>query len=336
MKLQSRVYKKIGGFALMLGALFFAAGTEMVRQNISPNHTLRVSVETIPYIQAHEHPEGDPDAPHAHWYSSPKAVLVPFDMWVTSIRAVVENASPGILHHILLYEAGAQNPICPNTFRKIRELFAASRNTVHDPVIFDEPYSIYLKEGTSLVVDAMEHTAFPPEGPGGIYTNVEIAVELDYIPAKYAKERTQKLEFYRLRLDDSPCSYPILHEAFVVPKGKGVFVKKPDTKNVFDGGWYRFEKPGNIIGFGANFWPWKGGKVVRAVLNGKEVASLTALKLSDAWAWSIPQHNISVRIEKGDIIEAYAEYENPYTDKDILDASGMLGFYFAPRDKVSE
>ncbi|TSC61456.1 MAG: hypothetical protein G01um101448_340 [Parcubacteria group bacterium Gr01-1014_48] len=327
MFLPPHAYRKILGFALMLAALLAmsAMGSGRIENK---QRTLRVEAKTIPYLQSHTHPEGDPDAPHSHWTSSETSAIVPMDMWITAIRTLVRNAPPDILHHVLLYELGAKNPICGNTFSQVREWYAASMNTMRDPVVFPEPYGIFFKKGTHLAIEAMEHTADEPRGPGGLYTNVEIAVLLDYIPAK-STTRTRPLDFYRLRLDDTPCAYPMRHEAFVVLAKSGSFIKKPNIENIHEGGRYVFNRSGTLIGFGANFWPWKGGKMMSAVINGKNITSLFAQKLKESWAWNIPQYNKEVQVQKGDVIEAYMEYENPYKDKEIKDASGMLGFYFA-------
>ena len=292
--------------------------------------TLRVATETIPTVQSHVHPVGDPDALHANWHGSRELTIVPEDMWVTSIRPIVVNAPLDILHHVLLYEAGPPNALCEKTFDTVREWYAASMNTARDPVVFDEPYGIFFKKGTPLVIEAMEHTPEIPYGPGGFYNNVTIAVELNYILARNNKTRSIPVQFYRLRLDDTPCAYPMRHEAFTVPKGARNFVKQPNTANVDDGGKYVFKESGEIIVFGANFWPWKGGTMMRALLNGKTVASLMAQKNANAWSWTIPQQKENIVVQKGDIITAVMEYSNPFIDKDIKDASGMLGFYFAP------
>ncbi len=327
MQLPTHVYRKIGGFAFMFGALLLVAGMKL--HSMENSHgVLRVTAKIIPYLQAHIHPEGDPDAPHAHWVGSDISTIIPMDMWVTAIRPVITNAPPDILHHVLLYELGAENTVCPNTFKSVREWYAASMNTMRAPVVFPEPYGIFFKKGTQLAIEAMEHTAEEPKGPGGIYTNVEIAVDLDYVSAENGG-RNRPLTFYRLRLDDTPCSYPMRHEAFVVPIGSIPFIKKPNPEAKYDGGRHVFEKSGTIIGMGANFWPWKGGKVMRAFVNGKEVASLSAVKREESWGWNIPQYMKEVHVEKGDVIEAQMEYQNPYADKVIKDASGMLGFYFS-------
>jgi len=321
--------KKRTGIIFCLGAVFLCVVWFVYAKDV-PIHVLKIETQEIPSIIAHKHPEGDPDFSHSTWHVS-GLVLVPEDIWVTSIQANVLNAPLGILHHVLLYEVGVRNPICPKTFRNVREWYAASMNTSREPVIFPAPHGVFFKKGTPLAIEAMEHTAEVPHGPGGAYRNVVIEMILEYVKASESTDRNRPLEFYRLRLDDSPCSYPMRHEAFTVPAGMESYVKTVKEDAHDDGGMYMFTKNGEIIAFGSNFWPWKGGEIMRARINGAVVSEIRAEKLEESWAWRIPQDaGTRIPVHARDVITAEMTYSNPYKTKDIKDASGMLGFYFSP------
>ena len=267
----------------------------------------------------------DPDGKESSWTYS-DTFVVPEDMKVARIDARVNGAPTDVLHHLSLVKNGTSSPICGargETHKSRQELYTVSRSNVREPIEFQAPYYLPLAAGDELVLEFMEHTRNRPYGPGGTHEDVSLSVELTAAAAD--RDRTVPLRFIRPRLDDTPCAFPIAHQAFRVPVQDEPYIRMPQA---VDSATYTFNEPGTILTRSANVWPQKGGQELRVVIDGEVVDRFSPRQLDDPWSFLIPQHDEPIRVAKGERLAIEAVYDNPY-ETPILDASGIFGFYFA-------
>jgi hypothetical protein len=251
---------------------------------------------------------------------------VPEDVVVRRIETRVIGAPPEILHHLALVRVGVPNAVCGKRGQShagIDELFVASRHSLTDVVDFPEPHGIALAEGDQLVLEFMEHTPLPPYGPGGTYERPQLEVTL--VPDTRGVHDVP-LEFVRLRLDDTPCAEPVGHQAFAVAAGTEVTRR---SRVEVPGESYTFAKDSIVLTRGANFWPLKGGQRATLYLNETVRDTFVAQQGGEPWRYHIPPSEEPLFVRAGDTVTYEVRYENPY-DREVPDASGMLGFYVAP------
>jgi hypothetical protein len=313
-----------------VGPLTRAALDNIARERVA------VNVYSLPIsdLDAHEHKAGEADPPHSKWFDSTAFVVAPSDMWITSFVPMFIGTNKELLHHMTLYKfgVGLERPVCPNEYKQSRELVSTSLNTASDIIGLPAGYGMRLGTRDPLFVEVMVHNPEPPLGPGLTVTDGRIGMR---VVGKMVKlnDGMRETEFFRLKIDDTPCQEPYRHEAFRVPSSTPEFIKRDDSGGTASSsGSYRFTRDGTIIGFGANFWPMKGGRSMRALINDKKIAEMNGehYDQSTPWAWRIPiLQNIQQRVNVGDTISAEALYVNP-TDHVVPDASGMLAFFFAP------
>jgi hypothetical protein len=72
----------------------------------------------------------------------------------------------------------------------------------------------------------------------------------------------------------------------------------------------------------------KGGQDVVGYINEESVWEFTPQAGTQDWLWNIPHQAKVVPFEAGDEISLSSQYVNPYPEP-VLDASGMLGVYYA-------
>ncbi len=174
----------------------------------------------------------------------------------------------------------------------------------------------------------MTHNPEPPRGPGGEYKNVSISMELNVEEA--AKNiKKNKLEYYQLALEDTACNIS-LGNVFTVPPLAQHFTKHSNLSM----GAYAFTQDGFLTSLGAHFHPWSHGEKLEVYLNSTLLTTFYSVgSTNDAWSWTTPYRNYfdqPLEIKKGDVIATSVTYSNLET-KPILDAMGMLGFYFTPK-----
>jgi len=252
-------------------------------------------------------------------------------MAVTGIRAIVENAPPEIVHHLSLTSLGYPDVICgASTHSRQREYFTIARTNIYDTVEFPSPYAIMMNAGEELSLEVMTHVLEQPFGPGGTYPDAAVKIELTY--TEVGESRNAPVAFVRLRLDDTECGEPLMHQAFVVPKGDGLYIRTASTSDSFIGDssdTYTFTAPGEILDRSANVWGTKGGKTLDVLLNDVIVETYTAVQGINPWQWTTQSRRDQIVVEAGDKMSIQATYQqSPLTD--ITDGSGIFGFYFAP------
>src|SRR6185295_18724850 len=191
------------------------------------------------------------------------------------------------------------------------------------------PYGIFLKKGTEIQVNAMFHNAHPPEGPGGTYKNVSAGIKLRVV--QNDPTRTVPLEFYRLIIDEPPhCIKGEEVGVFTVPAHTIGFTKTSDEITDIGHAQFTFQEPGVISVMGAHMHPLEGGREVDVFLNGKQIESYIPKHSStNEWDWVTHSTFTFIHVNAGDKLTMSVKYDNP-TDEPILDAMGMVGFYFSP------
>lgn len=291
--------------------------------------TLTITFPLAETITAHDDPADTPDAPRSMWqYDN---VVLEKNMAVTGIRATVENAPPEIIHHLALVTLGHPDAVCGNSSHlKQREYFTISRSNIYDPVEFPAPYAIMMKEGEELSLEVMTHVLEKPFGPGGTYPDAIVKIEITY--EEMYQERTKPVAFIRLRLDDTECGEPLMHQAFVVPKGDGLFTLTASTSDSTVGDssdTYTFSYPGVILSRSANLWGTKGGQTLDVLKNNTIIETYTAVQGDQPWQWTVPMLKDPLTVAVGDTLAIQTTYKQS-TSTDIMDASGIYGFYFAP------
>lgn len=307
---------------LALFALTLSIGPEKFRAESGSLKPITIIVEKDEPTHATTTTPAHPDGAAATWtYSKP--IVIEKDVAVSRIEVSMDGAPPETIHHLSVVRLGQPDAICSDGSHELNdEIYTVSRNNL-DPVEFPEPYGVHLEAGDVLQVEFMEHTRHEPHGPGGTYHHHALEVKLF---VEEQEERPIPLEFIRPRLDDSPCAYPVAHQAFVVPVGEEEFVRESSGYN---DGQYLFTEDGLILHRSANFWPDKGGQSMSMYLNGEEVDRFLPINLDKPWLFSIPNQGEPIPVSAGDILTIDAVYKNPF-ETPIKDAAGILGFYFAP------
>lgn len=282
-----------------------------------------VRTEPVPELLPHSHAPGAPDGPTSVFPASIR-FIVPEDAWITDFETEVKGADRRVLHHATLYAGGMQDPLCPNS-ALIPDIYASSAyvTETHLPA----PYALFLPKGTELFLSPMLHNPAPPQGPGGAYHDVSIQVHLH---GEVAADETavRPVSFVRLRVDNHPCSSKNPFQLFSVPAATSTYVVSTtyDTSTSSSAS-FTLPHSGMFVGFGANFWPLKGGKEVAGYLNDKKIVSFVpAAAGSKPWELSIPATQETVPFKKGDTLRVEATYSNP-NDYPIPDATAHLGTY---------
>ncbi|OHA53076.1 MAG: hypothetical protein A2991_00950 [Candidatus Terrybacteria bacterium RIFCSPLOWO2_01_FULL_58_14] len=246
------------------------------------------------------------------------------DLWVKSFRVIVNNAPEKILCHAGLIRPDEAGPVCPQ-YRD--ELFATAL-PVTEPVVFPEPYGMFLPKGTPLQFSAFFHNPLPPFGPGGTYEDFSASVVMETVPGS-AAARTP-LEFVRLHIEDNLCAGAQgAVPAFTVPPATQHYERSGADAVAGDPSRYVFARDGRVVVWGAHLHPWEGGEKVTALLNGDPVAEFVPRYVGpDPWTWELPlQYPENLTVQAGDVLSISATYSNP-NDEVWNGAHGMLGFWF--------
>lgn len=282
--------------------------------------------ETIEPYGKHAHA---PDAPSSAWFY--KNFTVPEDMVVTKITPIVENAPQEIIHHLALQSEGKDSVICgQSTHKDFREYYTISRNNISEATVFPSGYGVYLNKDETLNLEVMTHVLEQPYGPGSSFDNVVVKLAIEYVP-RNTQTVMKPLVFVRIRMDDTPCAQPYQHQAFVVPAGTGEFVRQASsTPQIEESESYTFNSAGTIFTRGANFWTTKGGLALKTYFNAEPWETFTAETGPEPWQSRILEKTEPKTVDVGDKLTFEVVY-NKNPDDEIKDASGILGFYFAPQ-----
>ena len=144
------------------------------RQPLPSTSQLIIYKDTVPALYPHEHEVEDSVFDAGHHVVTFKQITIQEDIWVTGFEFSLKNAPQEVLHHAGIYIPDRPNRICPNALYG-EELYPVSSET-NTPIVFPEPYGIFLAEGTQLATEVMYHNPFPPFGSGKIYKDVSAAI----------------------------------------------------------------------------------------------------------------------------------------------------------------
>ena len=267
-----------------------------------------------------------PDGPHSAW--SYHYLKAPADMWVTSISVSVENAPLEIIHHLALGRQGQPSVICGETINQMfNEYYTVSRSNIHEPIVFQSPYGLFIAAGEPLILEVMTHILQPPFGPG-LTTTDPITVQLEFALATADDIRDKPVQYVRLRLDDTPCEDPVAHQAFAVPAQTEQFVRQSNDLSADSSDHYTFPASGVLLARSANLWGSKGGESLTVFINGVEQETFRTYQDAQPWEWRIDAKYEPLVVSAGDVLTIESVYTNMH-DTPIKDASGMFGFYYS-------
>ncbi len=327
----------LGGVIVFISAFVFWHGKSMDHSNLikpETSHTANTFTMTFPLTETlvpHNDHAHTPDAPRSQWMYD--AITLEKDMAVTGIRAIVENAPPEVIHHLSFGTIGYPDVICGlTTHRNFREYLTLSRSNIYDQFEFPAPYALMMKAGENLSLEVMTHVLEKPFGPGGTYPDAVVKIELTY--EEVGKGRTEPIAFIRLRLDDTECEEPIAHQAFAVPQGDSSFTRTSSSSSDNylreSSDTYTFAASGLILNRSANIWGTKGGESLDVLINDNIIETYTAILGDQPWKWTIPSKQEPIAVYSGDKMTIQSTYLQS-SSTNIMDASGMFGFYFAPK-----
>lgn len=252
------------------------------------------------------------------------------DSWITDIEVITKGAPQNVLHHMILYKVGSENPQCPGrAYEEIFTVGADSRPDAH----YSAPYGFFVPKGTKVFVSGMLHNPEAPRGEGLTYHDVQIGYRLTIEPN--GKTRTKELRFYRLVLEDTPfCRSDDLQtlgmtDTFIVPAEQNAY-RKRTSDDVKDPSRLIIPADG-YIRIGAHLHPLDGGREVRVYRNGEVLFVSHPEKYGDKeWEWRTLPSPRAYNVSKGDVLTLETVYENPHVYP-IRDAMAHLGVVFAPK-----
>jgi hypothetical protein len=293
----------------------------------------------IPVLAPHTHEVSDTqidtvNTPGHGVYVNSGTFVVPFDMWVTDMTTVVENAPLSVIHHLVLFRQDRMDPICPNRHEQVMVVGADTNTELKLPA----PYGVFLKKGTQIYLRNMAHNPDAPRGTGETYHDVALGLRLTFERATHT-ERTRPVALYRIFIDDHPeyCTKPLtslalLTDSFTVPPASLHYTRStPDGPDGITGR-YVVQTPGTLMYLGAHTHPVDGGGTVTLALNGAVIGSFTPTHMGpEAWVWRTPNAPADIRVVPGDTITVEATYSNPHP-LPIPGAMGMGVFVFSPED----
>lgn len=324
---------------LALAALFAGGAWYLsapyVQLPFSPTGSLTILTKPVRSLPPHTHDSTPTNADsilasgHGIVVES-ELYTVPEDVWITGVEVLTKNASPSVLHHLILATPDHKSEDCPERDAEIYTVGPDSK----DRNAFPEPFGIYLKKGTRLYLSGMIHNPLPPQGEGGTYENVSIGYR--FTTERPSLRRSVAVEFHRLALEDAPyCDDLDLRTAvdvFTVPAHAASFVQSSTKDEGVNPTRHIFKEDGIMIGFGAHLHPMDGGKRIDAYLNSEPIARAIPeqLDLERPWLW---RTNFEVlgdtRVRAGDTLTFSATYDNP-KDVPVEDAMGQIVFFFVP------
>jgi hypothetical protein len=317
----------LSSIALILVGFFLLRSTATdinVNQSIpgDSDTKLTIRVPATQKISPTTNSPKSPDGPDSHWFYSEPVVLEK-DVTVTGFNISMEGADASILHHVSIGVLGRTAKICPAHYSDDKgtyEIYTASRITL-DPIVFPKPYGISLSKGEALTVEFMAH---PQAHPHGAHTSNDALEPTLVVELATSNDRIVPIDFIRLRLDDTPCTTPLMHQAFTVPTNASY--TKTSENNEQSSSYY-FASSTTIILGGANFWPRKGGQDVSVLLNDELVQQFMAEPTDNDTGWNIPLSLEPINVPAESTIKIQSTYTNPF-DEPIQDASGMYGFFY--------
>jgi len=295
--------------------------SEQVNKNIQTESGITIEIPATHAMTPTTNTPQSPDGPDSHWFYS-ESVTIEEDTNITGFNISMNGADPSVLHHVSIGVLGRKANVCTQHYlvdRGAFELFSTSR-IVLDPISFPEPYGMPVKAGEVLFVEFMAH----PQAQDHIH-NHEIQPTL-VVNLETDTDREEPITFTRLRLDDSPCTQPLAHQAFVIPTStdNSIFIKTSQGNE--ESSSVTFTSSTTIILGGANFWPQKGGQDVTVFLNNQPVKTFTADPTENLTGWNIPLWSENLAVPASSTIKIESSYINPF-DTPVLDASGMFGFF---------
>jgi hypothetical protein len=319
------------GWLIFNQSIFRRVKTETAAVDLSQppkEATISINAKTIPLLEPHPHVVGDfMFNPDHHQIVNSEVFVVKTDIWITAMEMVVANAPLTILHHSVLLSLNKPDPVCPISNRR---LILFGSDTSLEPIIFPPDYGVFIAKGTKLVLNVMVHNPKPPFGPGELYRDVSIGLKLKVRQAR-ADIQKKAVEYYQIAVEDAPCSIDV-GNVFRVPPKSQHFIKTSSLKDPTIGV-YVFKTDGRLLTMGAHLHAWSYGEELNVYLNEKLIKNFKSFQATkEPWSWTTRHQyyfDQELLIKKGDVLTIDARYSNP-SDQPILDAMGMLGFYFLP------
>lgn len=286
--------------------------------------SFKLHTEALAILPVHEHALGRDsmrDAGH-HVGAVSEATAAPEDMWVTGMRYEITGAPAFTLHHGTLFRLDERDLECPA--ESPRPLLSLSQDQKHtSEAHFSEGYGIFIPKGTPLLVDAMFHNPEFPLGPGVVYKDVSLKVELILANTNADLKR---VDYHLLRLSDTPCGES--GHTFAVPPQAEPYVFAGTQENI-DSSRFVASLSSKIIYWGAHLHGWEGGQSLNVKKNGEVLELFETVRTpNDPYRYDTPHGNRDISLASGDVISIEATYQN-HTGELLRGAMGHLGFYIA-------
>ncbi len=318
--------------ALALIVLLVALGTlysALARPPSEPT-SLTISSPILEVLPPHQHDPGDSVLAPQHGVVTYSQVVAAHDMWVNEIDVELTNIPSSVIHHIRIYSR-VDDTLCPGN-KNTSMYLGLGRDTYSPQKKLPEPYALFIKKGTVIILETALHNPNPPEGTGATYQNVSVHAVLKEMTAGTA---IAILNFPLILQDASYCAHGSKtapeQDTFVVPAHTFGFVKRSATAP--DRARLTIPKDGTIVAAGAHTHGWDGGTEMTLYQNGEPIFTWTAKKTGDGvltgrWTMSgifaPPLH-----VHAGDEFTTSARYDNT-TDEPVPDAMGIINLYYAP------
>jgi hypothetical protein len=322
---------RIAFILLILGGVLLA-----VPYLFPHDRPLEVTISTKPLavLPEHSHDLGEAEGDDGHGvYAYSESVVVPEDMWVTTIEAHMKNAPDSTIHHFILKEMGATDPACPNSSG--RTLFLFGRDTRSPQHFGAAPYGIFIPKGTPLALVAMIHNPHPPEGVGGTYKDVSAVMTVRGVASGGSRTKPLSIRFLVLS-DTSYCNDSPEANTFSIPALRKEYVQQSTTLQGINRGSLTFDGDATLLGFGGHIHAWEGGNALAVYLNNNLLQLITPHQAgAEPWSWKTAPVDRAVPMKKGDTISLTATYENPNVVP-TRGAMGIVGLIFWQPSKEAE
>lgn len=310
----------------VFSALVYEEGFERMTADFSDDE-LVMETSSIEVLPPHGHEVGKDallDDGH-HVGATSEVFIVPKDIWVTGIAYQVVGAPALALHHGTLFKMDSRDLECPD--QSPQPLLSVAQDQEHtSSMTFENGYGIFIPAGTPLMLDAMFHNPGPPIGPGDIYEDVSLKVQLTLAPPDDAPHT--EVTYHLLRLSNTPCVFESGHTFIVPPSVTDYTFTGTDAPH--DASRMQIEGPSRIVYWGAHTHGWEGGQTVSVKRNGEVIEVFqTARSADDPYRFDTPHGSADLLLDANDTISIEAVYTNP-TDSPLRGAMGHLGLYLAP------
>lgn len=244
-----------------------------------------------------------------------KELTVPVDVWITEFSTDFTGES---VHNFYLFIKGTHDAWCPNNPTAV---YSGGTVSAKRPIVFDPPYGVFVKKGTTLILRALYHE----DAGEASHANPSFSVHARYEPAE---DSTRSIPVSLYFITPGPCTYT--RPVFPVPAhAKDMLYNSAERPFVFP-------EDGRILKAMAHFHAayTKGiSNTVRLFLNNKEIDAYTTTNVGDDAARN-PRllTDQLVEVHRGDILTMHAIFSNPSATP-VPEGMAIIGFYFAPQQQ---